>query len=150
MPADDHLLLELADRRALDDVLTRYATALDIRDFDLLDQVFTPNADIDYSAAGGIRGTYPDLKRYLTTECFAAFDSWQHHLTNMAVILADDTATGRTSVYNPLAFTTADGNREVLHVGAWYEDKFTRSPQGWRICRRVLGMSWTDGPMPTQ
>ncbi|MCF2533554.1 nuclear transport factor 2 family protein [Yinghuangia soli] len=146
---DRDLLRQLLDRRELDDLLVRYATALDTRDFDLLDQVFTADAAIDYSSAGGPKGPYPDLKRYFTTECFVPFDSWQHHITNKAVTLdGADTAHGRTSVYNPLAFTAGDGTRKVLHAGAWYEDRFVRTADGWRIAARTLGMSWLDGAFP--
>ncbi len=46
---------DLADRLAVDDVLTRYATAIDGRQWDLLDQVFTADADLENRTAGGQR-----------------------------------------------------------------------------------------------
>jgi hypothetical protein len=52
----DKELQELVDRRAIDDLLIRYTTALDTRQLDLLDQVFTADAQIDYAASGGITG----------------------------------------------------------------------------------------------
>ena len=144
----DKELQELVDRRAIDDLLLRYSTALDTRQWDLLDQVFTADAQIDYATSGGIKGNREDLKRWFRDEAFVPFTSWQHHLTNMAVELDGDTATGRTSVYNPLAFIGEDGASAVLHVGAWYDDRFARTPDGWRITERSLGMAWTDGPFP--
>jgi hypothetical protein len=144
----DRELRELVDRRAIDDVLIRYTTALDTRQWDLLDQVFTTDARIDYATSGGIKGNAEDLKRWFRDEAFAPFTSWQHHLTNMAVELDGDTAIGRSSVYNPLAFIGEDGASAVLHVGAWYDDRFARTPDGWRITERSLGMAWTDGPFP--
>ena len=51
MDADD-----LADRIAIGDLLTRYATAVDRRDWDLYRTVFTEDAHIDYTSAGGIAG----------------------------------------------------------------------------------------------
>jgi SnoaL-like domain len=144
----DKELQELVDRRAIDDLLLRYSTALDTRQFDLLDHVFTADAQIDYATSGGIKGNREDLKRWFREEAFTPFTSWQHHLTNMAVELDGDTATGRTSVYNPLAFIGEDGGGAVLHVGAWYDDRFARTPDGWRITERSLGMAWTDGPFP--
>jgi hypothetical protein len=144
----DKELQELVDRRAIDDLLLRYTTALDTRQWDLLDQVFTTDAQIDYATSGGIKGNREDLKRWFREEAFTPFTSWQHHLTNMAVELDGDAATGRTSVYNPLAFTGEDGAGAVLHVGAWYDDRFARTPDGWRIVERSLGMAWTDGPFP--
>ena len=144
----DKELQELVDRRAIDDLLLRYSTALDTRQWDLLDQVFTSDAQIDYATSGGIEGNREDLKRWFREEAFIPFTSWQHHLTNMVVELDGETATGRTSVYNPLAFTGEDGAGAVLHVGAWYDDRIARTPDGWRIIGRSLGMAWTDGPFP--
>jgi hypothetical protein len=66
----------------------------------------------------------------------------------MTVELDGDVATGRSSVYNPLAHVGEDGAGAVLHVGAWYDDCFARTPDGWRITERSLGMAWTDGPFP--
>ncbi len=145
----DKELQELVDRRAIDDLLIRYTTALDTRQLDLLDQVFTADAQIDYATSGGIKGNREDLKRWFREEAFVPFTSWQHHLTNMAVELDGDAATGRTSVYNPLAFIDEEGASAVLHVGAWYDDRFARTADGWRITERSLGMAWTDGPFPT-
>ena len=144
----DKELQVLVDRRAIDDVLIRYTTALDTRQWDLLDQVFTTDARIDYATSGGIKGNAADLKRWFREEAFMPFTSWQHLLTNIAVELDGDAATGRSSVYNPLAFIGEDGASAVLHVGAWYDDRFARTPDGWRITERSLGMAWTDGPLP--
>ena len=58
----DKELQELVDRRAIDDLLLRYSTALDTRQWDLLDQVFTADAAIDYGPSGGVKGTSEDLK----------------------------------------------------------------------------------------
>jgi len=49
-------LEELQDRFEIDELLTRYATAIDDKTFDLLDTVFTPDAHVDYISAGGIAG----------------------------------------------------------------------------------------------
>jgi hypothetical protein len=144
----DEELKALVDRRAIDDLLFRYATALDTRQWDLLDQVFTPEALIDYSTSGGIKGNAADLKRWFREEAFVPFTSWQHHMTNMVVELDGDAATGRTTVYNPLSHIGPDGASVVLHVGAWYDDRFARTPDGWRITERSVGMAWTDGPFP--
>jgi hypothetical protein len=57
--------IALADRVAMDDLLTRYATAIDSRDWDLLDTVFTDDAQLDYRSAGGIEGSYPEVRRWL-------------------------------------------------------------------------------------
>ena len=46
-------LVELSDRWDLQDLVTRYATCIDARDFEGLDRVFTPDARVSYEASGG-------------------------------------------------------------------------------------------------
>ena len=46
-------LREIADRLEIEALLTRYAKAVDRRDWDLYLTVFTDDATIDYSSAGG-------------------------------------------------------------------------------------------------
>ena len=54
---EPHELEALADRLAIEDLLTRYAHAVDRHDWDLYRSVFTDDAHIDYTSAGGIAGT---------------------------------------------------------------------------------------------
>ena len=51
-------LQELSDRTEIEQLSVRYANAIDRRDWDALDAVFTPDAYIDYRAMGGIDGRY--------------------------------------------------------------------------------------------
>ena len=46
-------LREIADRLEIEALLTRYAKAVDRKDWALYLTVFTPDASIDYSSAGG-------------------------------------------------------------------------------------------------
>ena len=129
----DKELQELVDRRAIDDVLLRYSTALDTRQWDLLDQVFTTDAQIDYATSGGIKGNRADLKRWFREEAFIPFTSWQHHLTNMAVELDGDTAHGETY------YTFWGINKEgppTLAFGR-YIDRFEKRDGRWAIAHRV-------------
>lgn len=56
---------EVSDRLQIQQLLVDYATAIDTRQFDDLDEVFTNDAYIDYRAMGGIDGEYPDVKAWL-------------------------------------------------------------------------------------
>ena len=46
-------LQEISDRIEIQDLLSRYTDAIDRRDWDALDGVFTPDAFIDYTSVGG-------------------------------------------------------------------------------------------------
>lgn len=56
-----HELEALADRLAIEDLLTRYASAVDRRDWGLYRSVFTDDAHIDYTSAGGIAGSLEEV-----------------------------------------------------------------------------------------
>ncbi len=142
-------LQQMADRIEIDDLLTRYSTAIDSKDFDLLDQVFTPDAIIDYSsAAPGVRGNRAEMKRWLS-EVLARFPMTQHLVSNKAITLDGDSGTGRTMFYNPMGWTK-EGSEELklFFVGGYYHDKFVRTPDGWRIVERIEQSAWTVGDLP--
>ena len=73
--------ITLADRMAMEDLLTRYATAIDSREWQLLDTVFTDDAHLDYRSAGGVEGSYPEVRRWLA-EVLPIFDMTQHLVVN--------------------------------------------------------------------
>ena len=49
MATDASSLAQLLDRQAIRDLVTRYACAVDRRDFDAVAACFTPDADTDYT-----------------------------------------------------------------------------------------------------
>ena len=132
----------IGDRLDVQDVITRYAIALDTRRPDQLDEVFLPDARLDYRSIGGPLDAYPAVRAWLEA-AMARFDSWQHLLGNFAIAVDGDRATARTDLYNPLV-----GPEGVLHTGAVYEDELARTSDGWRIAARTVHLTWMDGPLP--
>lgn len=126
----------ISDRLELQQLLTDYATAIDERDFDALDQVFTPDAYIDYQPLGGIAGTVPEIKEWLRAN-LAPFPAYYHLVSNISLAVRDDDATGRAVCLNPVVVDLADGSRQTMFFGLWYHDRYLRTPAGWRISQRV-------------
>ena len=58
-------LQEISDRLEIQDLLSRYSYAIDERNWDGLDDVFTPYAVIDYSETGGAKGSVAQIKAWL-------------------------------------------------------------------------------------
>jgi ketosteroid isomerase-like protein len=132
---------EIADRMEIQQLMIEYSSAIDQHDFDRLDDVFTPDAYIDYRAMGGMDGRYPEVKAWLKP-ALGAFPHYQHMIGNMSIKVTGDTATGRTICFNPMEVKLADGKTQVMFLGLWYLDKFVRTTKGWRISERVEEASY--------
>ena len=127
---------ELADRLEIDDLLTRYATGVDRKEWDLWESCFTEDARIDYTALGGPEHGVREMRKWLE-ETMAGFPMTQHLVTNREVRIEGDTATARSGFYNPMAVPSGDGAHKLFFCGGWYHDQLVRTREGWRIRERV-------------
>jgi hypothetical protein len=128
-------LAQIADRIEIDDLLTRYATALDDKDWEQWAACFTADAHIDYTAAGGIKGTLAEVKAWLS-QVMAGFPMTQHLVTNKAVQIDGDRATCRSALLNPMGVPDGDGMMLWIE-GGYYHDRLVRTADGWRIAERI-------------
>lgn len=131
-------LAEISDRLEIQQLMVDYSTAIDQRRFDDLDEVFTEDAYIDYTAFGGIEGRYPEVKKWLS-EVLPNFPVYAHMLGNFSVDVDGDTASSRVICFNPMVFPDEAGKagEQVMFCALWYDDEFVRTPRGWRMTRRV-------------
>jgi hypothetical protein len=117
------------DLEQINDVLLRYATGIDRRDWDLFRTCFTEGSKLDYG----------DLGQWDNREAVTRFmirshsGPSMHRLNNFAISIDGDAARARTYVdalvYGPGSFGGA-------HSIGYYDDELTRTPEGWRIARR--------------
>jgi hypothetical protein len=135
---------QVADRIAIDDLLTRYVMAVDSGDWDQLDTVFTPDAVIDYTSAGGVRGTRDEVKAWLA-EALTPFPVRQHMIGNKRVELDGDRATVRAYFFNPMMITLPDGTRHATPGGGYYNHRLVRTPEGWRSVELIEEEVWRTG-----
>jgi|ERR1700733_5114856 len=127
-------LQEISDRLEIQDLLARYSHAIDRRDWNALDDIFTPDAHIDYSEMGGATGTLPEIKIYLA-RALERFSGFQHLVGTTELKLEGDTATAKTICHNPMILQV-DGKDWPFFCGLWYHDKLVRTEAGWRIATR--------------
>ena len=140
---------EIVDRREIDDLLVRYTHAIDSSRWDMLDDVFTPDAHIDYTAAGGTKGSYPEIKQWLA-KSLGMFSYTMHLIGNTSVHFDTDGngARSRTYCINPMGFTNKDGSNASFTCYVHYVDKLVRTDAGWRIAERVEQDFFLDGSLP--
>jgi 3-phenylpropionate/cinnamic acid dioxygenase small subunit len=130
-------LQELSDRAEIQDLLIDYSTAIDRRDYEALDKVFTHDAYVDLFEGGGIAGSYPEVRAWLKL-AMAPFPFSQHLLGNMSIKLSGDKATCRTACINPMIIKLDNGAMHTMFIGHWYNDELVRTDTGWRIARRTI------------
>ncbi len=141
-------LQQLSDRFEIQDLLVEYCHIIDQQQFDRLDEVFTEDAFIDYTAMGGAAGGRAEIKAYLK-KALPAFGASQHMISNQQIKLAGDTATGRIMCFNPMQLGHAAQAASVFFVGFWYVDEYVRTPSGWRIRCRAEEKSWVFNTPPS-
>jgi len=147
MTARDMSSREISDRIRINDLLIRYTRAIDTKDWNLLDSCFIPDADVDYTASGGVAGKYPEVRAWLA-KALAPFPITAHYITNSMVDLRGDRASARTLVLNPMFFANPDGSLHDFTVGATYVDELVWTDAGWRIARRVEEAGYMQGTLP--
>lgn len=137
---------QLVDRLEIDDLLTRYATAVDRRDWDLFESCFTPDARIDYSAFGGVAGPVKQVRAWLE-DVMPRFEMSQHLVVNREVTIEGDMARSRAAFFNPMALATPEG-RVLFFDGGYYCDRLVRTADGWRIYERIEEFSYSTRLAP--
>ena len=118
-------------RQDVADVLVRYATGIDTRDWDLFRTCFTTDCHAHYEDIGTWDGVEA-ITDFMAVS-HAALGETMHRISNIAVTIDGDTARARS--YVDAMIMTADGKGGINPAG-WYQDELVRTPDGWRIARR--------------
>jgi len=134
-------LQEIGDRLEINDLLTRYAKAVDRKDWDLYRTVFTADAHIDYRSAGGVEAGLDEMCSWLD-QSLAMFEATQHLIGNVEIGIDGDDAHVVAMFHNPLKLP--DGN--IWFTGGWYHHEMVRTPDGWRSKKLTEESSYFQGP----
>jgi 3-phenylpropionate/cinnamic acid dioxygenase small subunit len=122
---------EREDRQDIADVLVRYATGIDRRDWPLFRTVFTDDCELDYGEVGSWQGV--DAVTEFMQQAHALAGHTMHRLTNQVITVDGDSAQART--YVDALIMLADNNSGVNAAG-FYDDDIVRTERGWQIARR--------------
>jgi len=137
-------IIDRETREAVTDLLIRYATGIDVRDWDLLRSCFTEDCDADYGDIGHWHG-----RDEITAWMSATHDPLGptlHRITNVS--MTHDTGLVRTRCYVHAVIVLPDRSATV-HTYGCYEDELVDTPAGWRIARRRFIHAATEIPPAT-
>ena len=123
----------MTDRDDIIDVLLRYATGIDRRDWPLFRTVFTADCTLDYGEIGSWSGV--DAVTEFMEQSHAEAGHTMHRMTNHVIALNGDHATARTYVDGLIM--NSDNESGVNAIGI-YDDDLARTATGWRIARRCF------------
>ena len=141
----------MSDRLEIEGAIIRYTRGVDAGDWDLLDTVFTRDAEIDYTESGGIADTYPAVKKWLAEVLPAFFPKRMHSLHQVDIAFLDqgedggDTARATAYFHNPMPMDDGQGGTKVVEFGGLYHHTFVRTPDGWRSRRLHEEIVWKRG-----
>lgn len=132
-------LQEISDRLEIQDLLARYALAIDRRELDRLDDLFTDDAVVDYTEFGGPRGDLATIKTFLA-DVLPRHVGHQHLVGSIVIDLDGDEAMVRSICHNPMLLRDEGASSGTAvrpyFCGLWYRDSLVRTPAGWRIRER--------------
>lgn len=140
------MILE-SERRAIVETLVRYCTAIDTGAWELLGDVFLPNARVDYTGAGGPVLSGAEAAGWLE-EKMARFKILQHFISNVRVVQGDDEVRSTAYVLAVHGYKGDDGKMRFFDLGGEYNDRLLETSAGWRISERVLTTRWVRGDVP--
>ena len=138
-------LQEISDRLEIADVLTRYTRAIDTGDWDKLDTVFTPDAEIDYTESGGIAAGFAEVKPWLAEMLPMFFSKRMHTLGQLDYTLRGDEADVTAYFDNPMLMDDGQGGQKVVEVGGMYHHTLIRTVDGWRSRKLHEEVIWKRG-----
>ena len=128
-------IAEMSDRLEIQANVWDFSNAIDLQAWDMLDDVFTLDAEMTY---GGIHLKGSRIKNWLRdTLTRPELNGYCHMMLEPHIEIAGDAATSLTRCLNPMEIVFPDERRQVRYHFGWYHFQHVRTPQGWRIERRL-------------
>ena len=120
------------DERAIANVLLRYATGIDTRDWPLFRTCFSPDCEADYGSFGSWRGPR-EIAEYMEA-AHRNMGPTLHRITNIVVENRNGEVLARS--YVDAILTAAAPGGATHRAAGYYDDALIRSSEGWKIARR--------------
>lgn len=126
------------DKAQIAEVLIRYATGIDFKDWALFRTCWTDDIDVDYGDLGHFASA--DALTDLMRRIHDGMGQTYHRISNVVIKVDGDRGTARSYVHALLMAVPEDASSWVDALGH-YDDELVRTPDGWRIDRRTTNIA---------
>ena len=147
MSASSKLDLDtLIARAEISDVVLRYATGIDRRDWKLFRSCFADEVELDFTSWSGGDVRISDAESWVAgvEGGLSGFDATQHISSNHVHQIDGDEATCVSYMIANHHVVEA-GERMMHSIGGYYTNRLRRGPDGWRIHACRLTVTWEMG-----
>jgi len=143
---DSSKINELDDRASISDVIYRYSTGVDGKDWALFRTCFADPLNADFTSTGvPAPRTFPlDTWIRVVQKTLSPYRVTQHFNSNVIIKVNGDEATA--VVYLKARHFPLDDpdNKKIWDVGGYYTDRLVRTPEGWKIANLKFTQTWTE------
>jgi ketosteroid isomerase-like protein len=140
-PVTPEELRQLVDRQQISDVLYRYASSVDYKDFATLRSLFIDDAHGVYTDVADITGA-DDIVKWI--DGMTADKSWQHHKLTVYHIDFTGPDEASTLTYHTSHQTDIGDDSTVAVIVARYHDKLRRVDGTWKITEKIMEPGWME------
>ena len=149
---DASQIQELQDRIQISEVVFRYATGVDSKDFTLFGTCFTDPMEADMTATE-LKTAAPQqfpLERWrrVAERTLSRWKRTQHYMSNLTIKVNGDRA--QCVAYLMAKHYRAEDpeGKDPYTMGGYYTFQFERTTEGWKIHTYKLNPIWAEGNMP--
>jgi 3-phenylpropionate/cinnamic acid dioxygenase small subunit len=142
---DTNALQELVDRQAITDVLYRYASSVDRRDFATLRNLFADDARATYTTVAELDGA-DNIVRWI--DDMTVDKAWQHHLLSVYHIDFTGPDEVEALTYHTSHQTDKGDEGSVTLIVARYNDRLRRIDGSWKIVEKIMQPGWAETRRP--
>jgi ketosteroid isomerase-like protein len=135
---------ELFDRQQITELCTRYASAVDARDFAAVANCFTQDGALETALPPQIMNGREEIARVLAAQTSTALAA-QHLVTNHSYTVDGDTGAGISSFVMFRWPKARDQPGPPAAHGGEYIDRLQRTADGWKIKHRRIQILWGPG-----
>ena len=143
----------LQDKHEIEQIYIRYCELIDAKDFDKLEEVFTPDTYGHYSFSNGTSAESKDRAQLIasmhanlgkTSLCGAT----AHNVMNFRIRVEGDRAFAKVN-YFAVHRGLGPFNGALYSMWGVYDDELVRTKSGWRVAKRNYTNALSEGPLVT-